>query len=380
MARPGTWICTASKGRLAHLEQTFSRLSALLQEEHLQDYGLALVDVDCPEGSGTWFEQVVSPRLTGRCELLRLADQGSFCKADALNRLVAVLPPPTQRLIFLDADTLVTESFFTHLEKLWGRDRFVLAGLRAGYHVRDLTGFLAVHADHFRQIQGFDATFRNYGAEDLDLRIRLHLEAGLDFAELDPDVLQPIEHDDALRVRFHEEKNLFRSNLRNQAALARKIERFTGRRFDEQSPTVLRLWGMFEDVDRLEMNEPDVVLELSTDEALLIHFTSGRYFHANAAGAAVLQALLAGTPLATLLRSVAESASEHVDEVRRFVGALVQENLLRRATLAPPSSRASETVPILTEAPRLDTHTDLEDLLLLDPIHEAADEGWPARA
>jgi hypothetical protein len=29
------------------------------------------------------------------------------------------------------------------------------------------------------------------------------------------------------------------------------------------------------------------------------------------------------------------------------------------------------------QAPRFEKHTDMQDLILLDPVHEVADTGWP---
>lgn len=51
---------------------------------------------------------------------------------------------------------------------------------------------------------------------------------------------------------------------------------------------------------------------------------------------------------------------------------------------ADPGCSAPEAVPPAVRAPyarlALTKYTDMQELLLLDPVHEVDDEGWPSRA
>lgn len=133
-------------------------------------------------------------------------------------------------------------------------------------------------------------------------------------------------------------------------------------------------------------NVPAVAHEAFEGETILIHFESGRYYSLNPTGSAVWSELLAG---ATLDRLAARFAAEHGTgddtvraELARFLDELVAEGLAVAATgiSSPPpdhaaAATAGDRAPFV--APRVEVFTDMQDLLLLDPIHEVDEAGWP---
>ncbi len=383
MARPTTWICTVSKGRLGHLQKTMIPLMRQLAPIN-EDLGWALLDFECPEQSGRFCEEQLKSLLGTRLIIRRISGHPFFAKTIALNALEASLPSEAKRLLFVDADTKIASSFFSYIKSEWLEEEFLIAGPGTdGRDIRDLTGFLGVSRGHFQAVGGYDTQFSDYGAEDLDLRLRLHLELGLPFREVPRDYLDPLPHSDEIRARYLSEKNLHRSNLRNQVRLAHKVEQLSGRPLANQCPTVRRLWGHFETNDQFALNEPDVAFEASNDEALLIHFETGRYFHTNRTGASILRVLVSGTSLSTLLAELERVQPTLVDATRRFACELLKEKILRPSPNPPApgvaaSSIADRDLTDLTSPPELEVHEDLQDLLLLDPIHDAAPSGWPA--
>ena len=70
------------------------------------------------------------------------------------------------------------------------------------------------------------------------------------------------------------------------------------------------------------------------------------------------------------------------DAVIEFVGRLVDEGLVRPA----PDGHPSTPIPEAGGAggpftrPTITVYSDMEDLLLLDPIHDVDETGWPVRA
>lgn len=67
-----------------------------------------------------------------------------------------------------------------------------------------------------------------------------------------------------------------------------------------------------------------------------------------------------------------------------FVSKLIDEQLILAANGEQPaaSSKGNEQPspsPVPFEPPVLEKYTDMQDLLLLDPIHEVDDTGWPKR-
>ena len=47
------------------------------------------------------------------------------------------------------------------------------------------------------------------------------------------------------------------------------------------------------------------------------------------------------------------------------------------AAVAPPNGSAPADAARVFEAPRLEKYTDMQDLVLLDPVHEVDEQGWP---
>src|SRR5262245_26357185 len=68
--------------------------------------------------------------------------------------------------------------------------------------------------------------------------------------------------------------------------------------------------------------------------------------------------------------------------VREFLSALLEEGLVEATGQA---TSASNGAPAATNGaarrpfapPRLERHTDMQDLLVLDPIHDVGETGWP---
>jgi hypothetical protein len=134
---------------------------------------------------------------------------------------------------------------------------------------------------------------------------------------------------------------------------------------------------------RLRVNTPLVASQIIDGEAVLIHFETGCYYSAGRGGAEVLRLLEAGLDLGQIVEDLADRYAAPGDvreDVFDFVGRLVEEGLVADAPprdAGTPAVAPADSRPVLEEAPGLEKYTDLEDLLLLDPIHDADEAGWP---
>src|SRR5262245_38831237 len=131
---------------------------------------------------------------------------------------------------------------------------------------------------------------------------------------------------------------------------------------------------------------PDVAHESFEDEVILIHFKTGRYFRLDAAGRAAWSAIERGATVADVSRALGrrfDAAPEALDAAAgTLVDALLAESLVvPKSGAHPPAAdgvpAASPAPPPPLAPPRLEVFTDLEDLLLLDPIHDIDESGWP---
>lgn len=132
------------------------------------------------------------------------------------------------------------------------------------------------------------------------------------------------------------------------------------------------------------VNAPLVVSETIDGEAIIMHHGSGRYFDISGSGVLVWSAIEQCIPPTKIAAQMAASyrlSSDHAaDIVDAFLDTLVGHDLVRAdpaAPLAMAPVAAPASMPLFV-APVLGVHDDLADMLLLDPIHDVDEIGWPA--
>jgi hypothetical protein len=140
---------------------------------------------------------------------------------------------------------------------------------------------------------------------------------------------------------------------------------------------------------RYRTTGPAVVSETVDDETIIVDLETGSYYDLNAAGGCIWSLVTRGhTPEDSASELVSRFGAD-ADEARRAVDALVarllEEGLLAElppeAAVTPNGAAPGElSNGARYEPPVLHKHSDMQDLLLLDPIHEVDETGWPSRA
>jgi hypothetical protein len=140
---------------------------------------------------------------------------------------------------------------------------------------------------------------------------------------------------------------------------------------------------------RFMINAPKVILETFDDEVVIVNLDSGNYYSLDKVGADIWALLESGASLQETVSAIAASYNGDHDDmkagVNRLVKELLEENLI--VTDASETSSGSRDATLAESgicgekpafaAPLLSKYTDMQDLLLLDPIHEVDDSGWP---
>jgi hypothetical protein len=128
---------------------------------------------------------------------------------------------------------------------------------------------------------------------------------------------------------------------------------------------------------RYEVNKPEVVDESVDGEVLIVHLGTGAYFSARGAGDVAWQLIASGATSETVasVLGAKDGGAATCEGVDGFVGRLLEEGLIRPRTAEPKPAPVFATVP--AGEPLLEKFTDMQDLLLLDPIHDVEEEGWP---
>jgi hypothetical protein len=134
-----------------------------------------------------------------------------------------------------------------------------------------------------------------------------------------------------------------------------------------------------------EVNAPAVISETIDGETIIINLASGTYYSLKHTGSAIWAAIQQSANLggiAALIRSTYDVNGHDVEhEISALVQRLVEEDLvLAKFGDVPPSAACvpppEKQLPTFL-APILDKFTDMEAMLLLDPVHDVDEKGWP---
>ena len=131
------------------------------------------------------------------------------------------------------------------------------------------------------------------------------------------------------------------------------------------------------------INHPNVVAEFFDGEVVAVNLETGKYYSLAGVGSDLWFMLTEGASL--------DAATAHVQEVypddevpgavAEFVTSLLEHQLLATSQTpggAVPESRLISDPSDTFVPPTVEMFSDLQDILLLDPIHEVDAAGWPA--
>jgi hypothetical protein len=135
-----------------------------------------------------------------------------------------------------------------------------------------------------------------------------------------------------------------------------------------------------------QVNSPNVIHEVIDGEAVLVNLESGSYYSVDKIGAVIWEHIQNGLGFSQIVEAVTnryEGDQAEIEQAMRQLFVQLQEEQLIVPIEAP---QTNGHVPAIApngqdkpqfEAPVLHKYTDMEDLLLLDPIHDVDESGWP---
>ncbi|MEO0796761.1 MAG: PqqD family protein [Verrucomicrobiota bacterium] len=127
----------------------------------------------------------------------------------------------------------------------------------------------------------------------------------------------------------------------------------------------------------------DIVTESIDGEVVIININNGSYYSLDGAGAYLWNNLIAGVSLETVVGQLALSfvGFDIGTHANQLVERLLQVELLVRSPEAPSDNgiELRGELPSSGENFALECYTDMQELLMLDPIHEVEESGWPHR-
>jgi hypothetical protein len=118
------------------------------------------------------------------------------------------------------------------------------------------------------------------------------------------------------------------------------------------------------------------------DEVVVLDMKSGTYFSLRGSGVDIWRLIEANASCAGIVEALEGRFDASGSEIATAVDALIAELTEAELIAADTSIESAGPPPEIAEkapfpAPEVERFTDMQDLLLLDPIHEVDDSGWP---
>jgi hypothetical protein len=150
---------------------------------------------------------------------------------------------------------------------------------------------------------------------------------------------------------------------------------------------------------RFRISGPEVVYETVDDETIIVNLDTGNYYDLNHVGAYIFKAIEVQANLeqiaAALCDRYAVDQATVGSDLDQLVTELIDERLIipvgDETPADEPFASAGQGVPGPLDvsedgageakdygAPVLGKYTDMQELLLLDPVHEVDETGWPS--
>jgi len=137
---------------------------------------------------------------------------------------------------------------------------------------------------------------------------------------------------------------------------------------------------------RYTIDEGRIVSEIIDGEAVIINLANGYYYSLDTSAAEIWGWLQSGRSISEIVSAIQRrydcSSADPEAAVRAFIGTLVTDDLVAPCPdaaspqgLEPLGAASAETSPF--RAPSLQRFSDMQGFLLVDPVHEVDERGWP---
>ena len=145
---------------------------------------------------------------------------------------------------------------------------------------------------------------------------------------------------------------------------------------------------MLKETSHLKVRGPQVVSEIIDGEAIIIDLLSGNYYTLGDVGAEIWASIQDDVPIGNIVARLATKYEAEYEAIRlsvmRLLDELTAEALITSDGIAATDkmhvdkfSRTSSSGKPPFVDPVLHKYTDMQELLLVDPIHEVDASGWP---
>lgn len=125
----------------------------------------------------------------------------------------------------------------------------------------------------------------------------------------------------------------------------------------------------------------NIVYEMFENEAVAVNLDTGKYYSMRQLSALLWEALLSKYSV----ESIAEKISTHYavnltkvkSDINNFIEILLKEDLIKTNENFNDANIACFTLSGEYQVPTVEIFSDMQEILLLDPVHDVDTAGWP---
>jgi hypothetical protein len=135
------------------------------------------------------------------------------------------------------------------------------------------------------------------------------------------------------------------------------------------------------------INTPHVVHDTIDNETILFNLKSGNYYSFDTFGVVIWNAIIEECSLSDFTEKIAAKYDKPPAEIKKiidsFISELQKEELIVQQSTQQQSEKNNDELSLDNLAieltpPVLNKYTNMQDMLLLDPIHDTGEKGWPS--
>ena len=133
----------------------------------------------------------------------------------------------------------------------------------------------------------------------------------------------------------------------------------------------------------LTTSVPLLISQQFDSEVVLANYQNGVYYNLDGSAAQIWLGLKANRTVEEIARALADATGDDpasiAQAVQAFTDSMLAEGLIAEGTA---DARLETWAPVLSGAfvtPEFQRFDNLRELLLMDPVHDAGEEGWPLR-
>jgi len=142
---------------------------------------------------------------------------------------------------------------------------------------------------------------------------------------------------------------------------------------------------------RFRINKPHVINEIIDGEVVILNLDTGNYYSMDKLGADIWELIEGNACVGEIVEEIATRYAGKREVIEDAVDTLIKELIEEHLIVSVDGSESEGDVVSAVrdkpaneknrpefKAPLLHKYSDMQDLLLLDPIHDVDESGWPS--